>query len=51
MAIPPRAQHSDWELYQLLVDSVVDYAIFALDPAGNVATWNKGAQRLKGYTV
>src|SRR5207245_4324027 len=51
MAIAPRAEHSDWELYQLLVDSVVDYAIFALDTAGNVATWNKGAQRLKGYTA
>src|SRR5438876_11246376 len=51
MAIPPRAEHSDWELYQLLVDSVVDYAIFALDSDGNVATWNKGAQRLKGYTA
>ncbi|HEU4451425.1 MAG TPA: PAS domain-containing sensor histidine kinase [Longimicrobium sp.] len=37
-------------LYQLLVDSVQDYAIFALDPDGNVLSWNAGAQRLKGYT-
>jgi PAS domain S-box-containing protein len=35
--------------YQQLVDAVVDYAIFQLDRAGNVATWNPGAQRIKGY--
>jgi PAS domain S-box-containing protein len=33
----------------LFVASAVDYAIFMLDPAGNVATWNPGAERLKGY--
>jgi PAS domain S-box-containing protein len=37
-------------LYQLLVESVQDYAIFALDPAGNILSWNAGAKRLKGYT-
>lgn len=37
------------ELYRLLVESVQDYAIFMLDPHGNVASWNKGAQKLKGY--
>ena len=37
-------------LYQLLVESVQDYAIFALDPEGYVMSWNAGAQRLKGYT-
>ncbi|HET7463217.1 MAG TPA: PAS domain-containing sensor histidine kinase [Longimicrobium sp.] len=37
-------------LYQLLVESVQDYAIFALDPAGYILNWNLGAQRLKGYT-
>lgn len=36
-------------LLELLVHSVVDYAIFALDPDGNVSTWNAGAKRLKGY--
>jgi PAS domain S-box-containing protein len=36
-------------LHRLLVDSVRDYAIFALDPAGRVLTWNAGAERLKGY--
>jgi PAS domain S-box-containing protein len=37
-------------LYQLLVESVQDYAIFALDATGHVLSWNAGAQRLKGYT-
>ncbi|HEX2189933.1 MAG TPA: PAS domain S-box protein [Longimicrobiaceae bacterium] len=36
-------------LYRLLVDSVQDYAIFALDPEGHILSWNAGAQRLKGY--
>jgi PAS domain S-box-containing protein len=36
-------------LYQLLVESVRDYAIFLLDPQGRVATWNAGAERIKGY--
>ncbi len=38
------------ELFRLLVESVRDYAIFMLDPEGNVATWNAGAHRIKGYT-
>ena len=35
--------------YQLMVDSVRDYAIFMLDPNGYVISWNKGAQMIKGY--
>src|SRR5215475_12498873 len=35
--------------YRLLVESVTDYAIFMLDPDGFVASWNPGAERLKGY--
>jgi PAS domain S-box-containing protein len=35
--------------YDLLVDSVLDYAIFMLDPEGIVLSWNAGAARLKGY--
>jgi PAS domain S-box-containing protein len=38
-------------LYRLLVESVQDYAIFALDSAGYIISWNIGAERLKGYTV
>ena len=35
--------------FALLVSGVVDYAIFMLDPAGVIVTWNEGAQRIKGY--
>jgi PAS domain S-box-containing protein len=37
------------DLYRLLVETVQDYAIFALDPAGRILTWSAGAARLKGY--
>ncbi|RDU99361.1 PAS domain-containing sensor histidine kinase [Trinickia dinghuensis] len=37
------------ERYQLFIDAVQDYAIFMLDPSGYIASWNKGAQRAKGY--
>jgi PAS domain S-box-containing protein len=35
--------------FELLVQSVTDYAIYMLDPQGRVASWNPGAQRFKGY--
>jgi len=35
--------------FRLLVESVVDYAIFLLDAAGRVTSWNSGAERMKGY--
>ena len=38
------------ELFRTLVLGVTDYAIYALDPAGSVSSWNPGAQRAKGYT-
>jgi osomolarity two-component system sensor histidine kinase TcsA len=38
------------ETFRILVETVKDYAIFMLDPQGNVATWNAGAQSFKGYT-
>jgi PAS domain S-box-containing protein len=38
------------ERFRLMVESVQDYAIFMLDPEGRVATWNRGAERNKGYT-
>ena len=37
------------ERYHLLVASVRDYAIFHLDPAGHITSWNAGAERIKGY--
>jgi PAS domain S-box-containing protein len=39
------------ESFRLLVESVEDYAIFLLDPLGNVTTWNAGAERMKGYSA
>jgi PAS domain S-box-containing protein len=36
--------------FRLLVEAVVDYAIFLLGPDGRVLTWNLGAQRIKGYS-
>jgi PAS domain S-box-containing protein len=39
------------ERFRLMVENVKDYAIFMLDPRGRVATWNAGAQRLKGYAA
>jgi PAS domain S-box-containing protein len=35
--------------YQLLVQSVVDYAIYMLDPDGFITSWNSGARQIKGY--
>jgi len=39
------------EQLELLVSSVVDYAIFMLDTTGTIITWNEGAHRIKGYTA
>ncbi len=39
------------EIFRLLVEAVEEYAIFALDPLGNILTWNIGAARLKGYSA
>lgn len=37
--------------FRILVDGVVDYALYMLDPSGVVTNWNAGAERLKGYTA
>jgi PAS domain S-box-containing protein len=39
------------EGFRLMVESVTDAAIVMLDPEGHVASWNAGAQRIKGYTT
>ena len=39
------------ERFRLMLEKTQDYAIFMLDPAGRVTTWNTGAQRLKGYSA
>jgi PAS domain S-box-containing protein len=37
------------EKYRTLLDGIQEYAIFMLDPRGQVASWNAGAERIKGY--
>ncbi|HZR70178.1 MAG TPA: PAS domain S-box protein [Burkholderiales bacterium] len=37
------------ERFRLLIEGVQDYAIYMLDPNGNVASWNVGAERIEGY--
>jgi PAS domain S-box-containing protein len=39
------------EQFRMLVESVVDYAIYMLSPEGKVTTWNAGARKIKGYTA
>jgi PAS domain S-box-containing protein len=46
-AVPPVSDAD----YRMMVNAVIDYAIFMLDPAGHICSWNAGAQRLKGYTA
>lgn len=40
----------DEQQFQLLVQSITDYAIYMLDPNGIISNWNPGGQRIKGYT-
>ncbi len=58
--IPDRPQISDEVIgpatppdpkdgFALLVDGATEYAVFALSPDGVVSTWNRGAERIKGY--
>lgn len=39
------------EQFHILVDSVEEYAIYLLDPAGNIMTWNSGAAKIKQYAA
>jgi PAS domain S-box-containing protein len=43
--------HDTTEQFHILVDSVEEYAIYLLDPNGNVITWNTGAEKIKGYSA
>jgi PAS domain S-box-containing protein len=43
--------HETAEQFHILVDSVEEYAIYLLDPNGNVITWNTGAEKIKGYST
>jgi PAS domain S-box-containing protein len=39
------------ERYRMLLDGIKDYAIFMMDPRGQVVSWNAGAERIKGYAA
>jgi PAS domain S-box-containing protein len=45
------ALSADDRAFRMLVDSVVDYGICMLDPAGRVASWNQGAAAITGYVA
>ena len=45
--LPPQRENDPQ--FRILIEAVKDYAIFMLDPAGNVMTWNAGAERIQGY--
>jgi PAS domain S-box-containing protein len=47
---PARSAQSS-AMAQLMIDSIHDYAVFMLDPAGNVLSWNIGAARIMGYAT
>jgi len=47
---PPGDSSGDAQ-FRLLVENVSDYAIFLLDRSGRVASWNPGAERIKGYAA
>jgi PAS domain S-box-containing protein len=47
----PRPGDSLETRFQLLVEAVIDYGIFSLDPRGHVVSWNAGAQNILGYAA
>ncbi len=49
LRLTQQASRERSEEFHSLVDAVEDYAIFTLDPAGYVRSWNPGAKRIKGY--
>ena len=51
MTESPLEMIGDERRFGLLVNAIVDYAIFMLDPDGRVRSWNLGAERLKGYSA
>jgi len=50
-ALSDLVQNGQAELFRRFVDSVRDYAIFLLNPDGRIASWNAGAERIKGYAA
>src|SRR4051812_15280196 len=48
---PPRTELTDARRFELLVESVSEYAIYMLDREGVVTSWNAGAEKIKGYSA
>src|SRR5690349_13781400 len=38
------------QLYEMLISELTDFAIFLIDPTGCIATWNRGVERILGYS-
>jgi len=51
LAVQTKRRVESDAIFQMLIETIRDYAIFMLDVDGHVATWNAGAQRFKGYTA
>ncbi|MEI9940097.1 MAG: ATP-binding protein [Pseudomonadota bacterium] len=51
LAVANEATQQSEDRFRLLVNGVRDYALLMLDPRGNVASWNAGAEHIKGYTA
>ena len=49
MGLEPISKLDEARQFAILVNGVVDYAIYLLDPDGNIASWNTGGERIKGY--
>ncbi len=49
--MPENSNGSSSGIFELLVQSVTDYAIYMLDPDGRISSWNAGAERFKGYSA
>jgi PAS domain S-box-containing protein len=47
----PLTALTDDRRFQILIDAVVDYAIYMIDVDGRVVSWNSGAERIKGYAA
>src|SRR6478609_7682466 len=50
-ALSGQALRASEDRFRLLVDSVIDYGIFILNPKGYVTSWNAGAVRMNGYVA
>src|SRR5258708_25474021 len=47
---PPAAPGGRDDMFRILVQGVTEYAIYMLDPDGNISNWNLGGERIKGYS-